>query len=701
MTTPAVFLPLDLTGTAPDNSIAGEYHQILSGSKTIIRPNFGGFYKSSFQLFGVNSQSNLTLLVEGVDYTLDELDTWATAQAAGDVYQIALVKNTHFFTTFSISYQALGGTRNINWTRLYQQSQQAQKGASTAWTNITGAPSAFNPAAHKNDALDLYGLEYAINFINEIKDAIHSSRVDAGKNIAIQNKLNAFKSQWLATSSNIPAASRAHIANTNYAHAYTKAMIGLGNISNYDFVAQIVAGVTQPFYASPQTLEYYTVTAQPTYIASSHPTLLNNPHNVTKAQLGLGNVADLGLLASYATGTDEYSTLISDSATEVYLGPSPFVNGVSEYAQNVYSTVTQPLVDSTISTANSQISQAQDILTATAAVQSSITPLLAALQTNTTAVNSDSSQATLQSNSYALLWGNAVYSQTLTQLSLYEHGAYLAGKGVYPDGFYPVPLFLDSLYLWVSASNPMNQLMVDINGAMRVTTLVDRSSYARVFSATANTAPILTASQDVVNQVEGITVGKVLRFTGGLALDKVSGADIKLKPGMTIIALVRTGDPGSQLRLLSAPNAQIDTGIYAFTSAAKSLLVKSGDAWNPIEAPDTSALPDTSGIVVGVISAVSESQCWLASTHSVDITNHPRGVNTPASTWPTSLYDGTPLTQIGNANFGINNQGEVAEFMIFTKALSLQEVTAVVNYLKLCRANSLALSVDYRATNAF
>jgi hypothetical protein len=701
VTLPAVFLPLDLTGISAGNFISGEYHQILSGVKTLIRPDFGSFYVEGFQLYGVSSQNNLTLMTEGVDYEFGSLDEWATANSDGEAYRIVLVKDTRFFTTFSVSYHAVGGVHNINWTRLYNQYVEASYGAPTPWANLFNVPSFFNPADHKNDALDVYGLEYIVNFLNGLKDAIHSSSTDQSRYAEIRTQLRSFESILQQANANLPAAVRQHIDNTGFAHTYTKAIIGLGLLSNYDFVPQVVNSVTLPAYASPQVLQYYTISNAPTYDPPTHIGLTNNPHNDTAEGIGLGLVHNLGFHASYSIGTGEYLTLLDPSATQVYLGPYAFVEAVSEYATSVYTTVTQPIIDAAVTNANSVVSNAQTILTGVGTTQASVNSQLSALQLSTQQVAQKTAQATALNNRYDVLYGNAVYSQTLIQLMLAEHSAFVGKKSVYTDGFFPVPSKIDSLYLWLSAENPTNTIMVDIDNNIRVTKLVDLSSYARVFEAPANTAPILADSQDVTNQVQGIRTGKSLHFTPGLCLNKTAGADIKMRPGMTVIALVRTGVAGSKLTLLAAPNAVQETAIYGYTPTGQSLAIRSGSAWSPLEAPANSTPAQTSGIAVGVVSADSESFCWLASSAALNYITYPRGVNTPASSWPSNNYDGIPLTQIGNANFGIDNEGEIAELLIFRRALNQPEINAVVEYLKLRYADSQALSVDFAAINAF
>jgi hypothetical protein len=264
VTTPQVILPVDLTGTSSDNFVSGEFHEILGGVKTMIRPNFGAFYKQGFQLFGVSSANNLTLMRPGIDYDLGHLDEDATAQADGDVYQVVLIKDTRFFTSFSISYHAFGGANNVNYARMWNEYKQSLEGTPVPYANLFNVPNTFNPVSHKNDVLDLYGLEFVKSFLDNIKNALTASRTTQARVVEIRSKLRTFEADALQASANLPVAVRQHIDNIGFPHSYTKAMIGLGAVANYAFNPVVVGSDTLPAYASPQVLQYWT-TNPPAY----------------------------------------------------------------------------------------------------------------------------------------------------------------------------------------------------------------------------------------------------------------------------------------------------------------------------------------------------------------------------------------------------------------------------------------------------
>ena len=699
MTTPIIFLPVDLTGALAGNHIVNEYHQSTGSGRTVIRPNFGDYYASGFQIYGVSGEDSLTLLRHGQDYVYGSLNEASTGSAGAEVYQVVLVKNTQLFTTFSLSYHAYGGeVGNINFPRLYNLYEEASSGVVTPYLAITGTPDYFNPQAHLHDTKDIFGMEYIIDLLDGLKTTLALSRTTSSKYQEIRAALAQFSAAQVALHAQENSLIRGHIDNSTDDHHYTKAMVNFDMLSNYGFTPIVEGMTTLPAYASPYTvLAAINVNPEPTHPA--HALFTNNPHHVTKAQIGLGNVEDLPVVIDLNTVT--YSALYNLSHAQVYLGPYPFAVGVGLFATEVYTTVQQPLIDAAIDVSNGHLAEASGMAADTLALQEVIDPAVVALQGDTQNVVDTATSAFDISAKHRLLYGNAVYANTLTEVMIYEHARLPLNQNVYTDGYVPVPQKVSGLELWLSTRNPANVVMTDINGHVRVTHAHDLSSNARVFSADANVCPILRASADVEMSSPGITNGNVFAFTPGLAWDRTSGPALRLKPGMTVIALVRTGLADSMLTLLENPNESTDTGIYAFTQTKQSMAIRSGGLWEPLEAPENSTEVHTSGIVVGSIGEASSAFTWLASSSPIDAGAYPKGVVPPSPVWPESDYVGPDLTRIGNANFGVFNEGEIAELIIYNRALSYPEIRSVTDYLKLVYSNNISLTVDFRAIDAF
>jgi hypothetical protein len=85
-----------------------------------------------------------------------------------------------------------------------------------------------------------------------------------------------------------------HLGNKANPHGTTKAHVGLGLVENYQMatVEEAKAGLAKDRYVSPFLVAQY-VQQTTGGAAAAHISDLNNPHQVTKEQVGLGNVDNL------------------------------------------------------------------------------------------------------------------------------------------------------------------------------------------------------------------------------------------------------------------------------------------------------------------------------------------------------------------------------------------------------------------------
>lgn len=102
-----------------------------------------------------------------------------------------------------------------------------------------------------------------------------------------------------------------HSTRTDNPHMTTKAQVGLSNVDNFPLAtqAEAQAGISNTAFMSPgRVRDAINALSTP----ATHMTNLNNPHQVTKAQVGLSNVADYPVAtqaeAQAATANDRYMT---------------------------------------------------------------------------------------------------------------------------------------------------------------------------------------------------------------------------------------------------------------------------------------------------------------------------------------------------------------------------------------------------------
>lgn len=109
-----------------------------------------------------------------------------------------------------------------------------------------------------------------------------------------------------------------HIDNFNNPHQVTATQVGLGNVQNYGMATDLDAttGTSTTLYMSPETT-MAVVTNQLAPFAA-HLTDYNNPHQVTAAQVGLGNVPNYAMAtladAEAASSTTEFMSPATTAA---------------------------------------------------------------------------------------------------------------------------------------------------------------------------------------------------------------------------------------------------------------------------------------------------------------------------------------------------------------------------------------------------
>jgi hypothetical protein len=179
------------------------------------------------------------------------------------------------------------------------------------WGDLLGKPTAYPPTAHLHDIGDVYGFEYVVEALESIRHAIlmgDQATFDELRGIiSIINQLL-----------------NDHKDDLNNPHQVTKAQVGLGNVDNYP-TAELVdaqAGVSDTTFMTPfKTVELMNSIFTP--IFEAHTENINNPHQVTKAQIGLGNVENFRVATrSEAVAGQSVNTYMTPLTTKQFLDES-------------------------------------------------------------------------------------------------------------------------------------------------------------------------------------------------------------------------------------------------------------------------------------------------------------------------------------------------------------------------------------------
>ena len=162
--------PLDLTGASRDNLVLNELHTLKPTRVRAVALQNGAFYTASVVIRDV---ATARVLVAGQDYEFDNLYQMASEHAKAEVAAIIVIINTEVSNTISVDYQCIGGLYGYSTTAIMQQIEDLQlDNRKVEWGNIYNKPAVYPPAKHLHDIGDVYGFEYLVQAIQQLRHAI-------------------------------------------------------------------------------------------------------------------------------------------------------------------------------------------------------------------------------------------------------------------------------------------------------------------------------------------------------------------------------------------------------------------------------------------------------------------------------------------------------------------------------------------------
>lgn len=702
------FLPLDLSSESPDNFVDGEVQQIASYQRTIVKPLYGRYYGDTLRVFTLNQSGSFVELSKDVDFDPAEVDSYHTRLSGKPVYKAIIIRTTDVSGFISLSYQAVGGSNQADGVSAYRDTQAVLAGeAGYPFSQLGAVPDTFQPYAHQHDVRDIYGFESIVQNLFELTTVIGIINQGLGttkislKDRQIAQRLSDFKAALKLANRQAIAAIDDHMAGTAHQHNYTKASVGLGLVSNYAFVAMNDGGGQPlPIYAHPLSLKQV-LQSPPPATTHNHIGRTDNPHGVDAESLGLGLVVNHPIAINYALNAQQYNTLFTE-ATVRYLSPFVLKNAVTEaQAAQVAQHLTSQVGFYTDPASGAVPALRNNVQTSLTSVQNKLTNIQTVVS-DTQTLLSEISTTRRRNLKYRIVNGNRPYAEGLKQLLALDHASRADGFSVGKDGLWPLPPQVQNLYLWLDVDFEGNTVREDSTGKERLTALVDRSSYQRLFvSNSLTTAPVIKDSKDVIEGKIGVTRGKVADFEPGHHLNQISGQAVTLQPGMTIFVVVRNQAAGIRFDVLSDTSPTPKARIATQSVGNRAIVAETTVGWTPLRAPVNSSYPNTSNVLVASIGEASYFENWLASTKPVNVQANPRGVDELNITWPPTDFQSAPMPRIGNDDAAVACGGELSQVIIYNRQLSVAECEAVVEYLKLAKSSNQGLGVDFSAKNAF
>lgn len=258
-------LPFDPTGTAASNRIQSERQTISAPGWSdfyFIIPKMAPYFRESLTVIHHPSGRQL---FEGVDFLPSHKFHDASLAVGKPVYGSLTFFDKTLGGVVELTYQSIGGEWTIDEATIQEiLSNKLTNPRITTWEEVVEVPREFPVIDHEWDLVDMVGMSSVVEKLEGIRDAI----ILAGE-----------------------GGLGDHLADFDNPHKTTKGQVGLGNVENFPIatVPQAQAGADNASYMTPLRVAQ-AITQQVLTPLNNHKSDFANPHQVTKAQVGLGSV---------------------------------------------------------------------------------------------------------------------------------------------------------------------------------------------------------------------------------------------------------------------------------------------------------------------------------------------------------------------------------------------------------------------------
>jgi hypothetical protein len=345
--------PEDPTGSLASNLITGEVQSLSPVVSTstkfrLIMPVYAPFFVGTDVLTITDITGTVTTLVSGKDYYPAYVFLSASRACAAPIAGGFVFTNNSLAGTLTLQYQTLGGNWTLDVNTLTEIVANASVNPITvSWEEITDLPDIFPPIAHIWDIDDMVGADDIITALDAITDAVlaggqqglaeheadhnnphvtTAAQVGAYTTAQSDANLAAASATLNAAIATVQTNLNAHEVNYANPHQTTSAQVGLGNVQNFGIAADAdaVAGTSSTLYMTPRGV-LVAMNAGPSSALNIHELNFGNPHQVSAAQVGLGNVNN------YATATAAQT--LAGTAANLFVTPSGLAYAISQGVQ--------------------------------------------------------------------------------------------------------------------------------------------------------------------------------------------------------------------------------------------------------------------------------------------------------------------------------------------------------------------------------
>jgi len=299
--------PLDLTGKNPDNLIIGEPHTLVTNGRDGLRV-FVPQQGSFYTESLVVRDSSGTPLTADLDYVATYLYEDASMRTGLEVCGAVVVKNQTIGDEISIDYQCVGGTYAQSMDALEQVLETlASDTRPVEWANIIGKPSVYPAGGHVHALWELYGFEYLVFQLERIHSGILTG--DQAMFETVREYARSLFDDGKEYTDQLGVRLDDHINNLTNPHQVTKTQVGLGNVANYPVATEVeaIAGEANDRYMTP---------------ALSDSLFNDRAKNLNASNLTSGRLPDARLYGDYTGITSMESLAFLGDPADTVQNPS-------------------------------------------------------------------------------------------------------------------------------------------------------------------------------------------------------------------------------------------------------------------------------------------------------------------------------------------------------------------------------------------
>lgn len=184
MSTPIYRHDLDPTGLSPDNRVLREPVVLANRPVRVFVPQYGAFFGESMVL--TDAATGIPLLK--TQYYVSQLAQMPTRMYGKGIYYCVVITDSTVSPNLFADYQALGGDWAYSNSALADQLQTVLgDNRAVNWFAVINKPDRFSPGPHLHDAGDVFGMEYVIEALYAIRDAVGLD--NTGSMISIYDKI--------------------------------------------------------------------------------------------------------------------------------------------------------------------------------------------------------------------------------------------------------------------------------------------------------------------------------------------------------------------------------------------------------------------------------------------------------------------------------------------------------------------------------